>query len=296
MSNFETSAMEPLVIESGEGDSVVSPLTPGQNFSSHASHSPERSPRDSEDDGMMEEEEYEKSSRNGDKHAYKKWYLPAGLILIILAIAAIVTGAILSNPYGDDCCVLDDIPSGECVTSFGMILGSDAMGVIGYSNCNEDTVSEIPNFVPLGEGEVYAGMKWQCVEYSRRWLILSKQVTYDSIDYAYQIWDLSDVTNVTDSDTKYPFLSFPSGQSLTPPEVGCLLIYNSTDYLEPTGHVSVVVGVQDNVILLGEQNWSNDIWLGSDYARNLTVVLSDGKYAVDDQYLIGWKCVDESRR
>jgi hypothetical protein len=279
--------MEPLVFE--RGNTVVSPVP-------NAAALQEGSTRDNEDDGMI----YQGVGDDNGKHrSWKRWYLPVGIVFAIIVIGAIVTIGIMSNPYGHDCCVLDPLPEVECISEFGTNLGSDPMGVIGYSNCNEYTVSEIPNFISSSSGEeeqeIYTGMKWQCVEYSRRWLILTKQVTYDSIEYAYQIWDLPNVTNVTDNETKYPFLSYPSGQSLTPPEVGCLLIYNATDYLEPTGHVSVIVGVEDDKILIGEQNWANDYWLGKNYARNITISLSDGKYSVDDLYVIGWKCVDESR-
>jgi hypothetical protein len=53
--------------------------------------------------------------------------------------------------------------------SFGEIIRSDFIGIKAYScnNCsNENTVSFIQN-------DIYCGVKWQCMEYIRRWLIIN---------------------------------------------------------------------------------------------------------------------------
>ena len=51
----------------------------------------------------------------------------------------------------------------EFVTPFGTVLGSND-GVIGYSNGNDDYISH----ERISKGVIYVGMKWQCVEYSKR--------------------------------------------------------------------------------------------------------------------------------
>jgi hypothetical protein len=290
---FEGTEMEPLVIESTSPPSALTDSRPVTVTDTDNNTSPQAN----EDDGLVSTDDYE--NQKYKQQTWKQKWAISTAVTLLLVLALVFIFVVVFN-YNDS------YPPGvianpPCYTPFGTVLGQDANKVIGYSNCNELTVSSIPNYIyPNGtnanddsDGGVYSGMQWQCVEYSRRWLILSKQVTYESIDYAYQIWDLTEVVNITDNLTKHPFTSHGSGTSLTPPEVGCLLIYNSTDYLEPTGHVSVIVGVEENMILIGEQNWSNDHWLGASYARNLTLSLSSGgQYAVEDEYVIGWKCVD----
>ncbi len=38
-----------------------------------------------------------------------------------------------------------------------------------------------------------AGLKFQCVELARRYLVVNYNVTFQSVDYAYQIWDIRHV-------------------------------------------------------------------------------------------------------
>jgi hypothetical protein len=290
----EGTEMEPLVIESTSPPSALSPPR-----SIEPSHSPPLDTLVNEDDGLMNTEADEQKAHEQKQRSQKKWLMISVLSLLVALVFIFVY--IFSFNY-DDRYPTGGLVDAPCYTPFGTNLGQDLNQVIGYSNCNEDIVSDLPNYLSSNgtngsdEGEdgqgIYTGMRWQCVEYSRRWLILSKQVTYESIEYAYQIWDLSEVVSTEDPLIKYPFTSHGSGTSLTPPEIGCLLIYNATDYLEPTGHVAVIVGVDEGVIQIGEQNWSNELWLGENYARNLTVSMLSGRYAVEDDYVIGWKCVE----
>ena len=135
-------------------------------------------------------------------------------------------------------------------------------------------------------------MKWQCVEYSRRWLIMNRNITYVSVDIAAEIWDLTTVIMLGgESNSTLPFYSFSNGLTPYPPKIGCLLIYNAID-LPPTGHVAVVVDINYDAgyINIGEQNWSNDFW-PSYFARLIKLSTIDGYYKLEDNYLIGWKCV-----
>ena len=136
-------------------------------------------------------------------------------------------------------------------------------------------------------------MKWQCVEYSRRWLIMNRNITYVSVDIAAEIWDLTTVIMLgSDSNSTLPFNSFSNGFTSSPPKIGCLLIYNAID-LPPTGHVAVVVDINYDAgyINIGEQNWSDDFWQ-SNYARQIKLSKTTGGfYKLEDDYLIGWKCV-----
>lgn len=94
------------------------------------------------------------------------------------SILRLITAPVASG--GDALSVPTSTPSpSPCAQPFGTDCGRDLRGIIGYSNCNSDTVSNIESWVEVdGVGSVYAGMKWQCVEYSRRWLIQHRRVTF----------------------------------------------------------------------------------------------------------------------
>ena len=186
----------------------------------------------------------------------------------------------------------------QCVQPFGAALGENA-GVIAYSNCNTDCISEQSS---TAIHDIYTGMTWQCVEYARRWLIQVKNVTFDEVDYAQQLWNIDTVTGVHNNKI-YKFISKPNPNP-QPPEIGDLVIYNITLPDFPDGHVGVVVGVnsKSGYVDIAEQNYTNDKWLNThQYARRIILTHQHGKYhLVDKDYLaltnvsldgviLGWK-------
>jgi hypothetical protein len=214
-----------------------------------------------------------------------------GGLLLAAAIAVTCTVILLEDNNGDD-------DSTSCVTPFGLELGRDSTGIVGYSNCNDEYVSNLDGWA--ADGTVYSGMKWQCVEYSRRWLITNRNFTYASVDIAVEIWDLPTVTVLNPGlgeNTTLPFAQYPTGETAICPEVGCLLIYNTE--LVSTGHVAVVVGVNastsipgNGFISVGEQNLFNERWPHNASARELIMTTdANGLCSLEDDFLIGWKCV-----
>ena len=89
--------------------------------------------------------------------------------------------AFLSSPYAfaegkplpPQCTDLCDVPYGE-------VLGVTRDGTTSYSNCQADCVV----FDPNQEQGTYSGIKWQCVEYARRWLIRNRGITFGDVDVA----------------------------------------------------------------------------------------------------------------
>ncbi len=174
-----------------------------------------------------------------------------------------------------------------CHSEFGFCIGQSYL-TKAYSNCNGDMVSKETNYVVLTNEnkKIVSGMKWQCVEYARRWLIDNKKVTFEDVEYAYHIWDLKHGTRV-DTDQKAPLLQYKNKETNTPPQVGDLLIY-STDFAV-TGHVAVVVGVSENSITIAEQNYFNQSWDSFDYSRRLLLEKDEkNNYRIFDEALIGW--------
>ena len=184
-----------------------------------------------------------------------------------------------------------------CVQEFGKDLGV-AQGVIAYSNCNNTYVSWEETYIRANGKEVFAGIMWQCVEYARRYLIQTKGVAFEQKDYAANIWDITSVTSVS-NDQVYPLVNFPNGMVLTDqpfyyPKIGDMIIYPIQDQGMDVGHVAVVVGANATDILIGEQNWDNNVWGDKKYARALKLDCVTGGNCTlfDPGYQIyGWQRV-----
>ncbi|HKI73121.1 MAG TPA: gamma-glutamyltransferase, partial [Pseudomonadales bacterium] len=149
--------------------------------------------------------------------------------------------------------------------------------------CKSDCVVRQPNHYK----GTYTGIKWQCVEYARRWLLAHDGVVFGDIDIAANMWDKIDhVTNVSTQKVT-PLVNYANGSTEAPVK-GDLLIYARE--FERTGHVAVVVGVNDEAgyIKVAEENYSNTPWPG-DYSRKIPFIRTNGKVWLLDSYLIGWK-------
>ena len=175
----------------------------------------------------------------------------------------------------------------QCNSEFGTLIGQ-ALLTKAYSNCSGNCVKHDDNFVTLNQEnkKIFTGMKWQCVEYSRRWLIENHGVTFSDVEYAYHIWDLK-FGETIDKHVHVPLLRFKNKTTTESPQVGDLLIYSNA--LAITGHVAVVVGVNRDNITIAEQNYFNLAWESNNYARRLLLDKdAQGHYRIIDDSLIGW--------
>lgn len=175
----------------------------------------------------------------------------------------------------------------DCISEYGTLLGESPAGVAAYSNCDSDCVIFEPNHL----NDIYTGIKWQCVEYARRWLLKEKGVVFGDVDIAADIWAIQQVHNPLNQHSEN-FESIVNGAD-TLPQRGDLLIYGK-DYLG-TGHVAVVTSINEpqQTIRLAEQNYANTPWQ-AEYAREIKYTLSDKHYWLLDRYLIGWKRVERT--
>jgi hypothetical protein len=171
----------------------------------------------------------------------------------------------------------------ECKSPYGMVLGKSPRGIEAYSNCQSGCVI----FEPNEWHGTYTGIKWQCVEYARRWLLINTGAVYGDVDIAADIWDKID--HLTDINTKrqIPLENHLNG-STQPPEVGDLLIYAKA--FHGTGHVSVVTGMdlKRGLVEVSEQNYNNETWPDG-YARKIMLIKKGENYWLLDGYLLGWK-------
>jgi hypothetical protein len=175
------------------------------------------------------------------------------------------------------------------VTPFGEWLGVAPGKVPAYSNCNADCVVFSPNKL----NGTFTGLKWQCVEFARRWLLVEQGAVFGDVETASDLWGkVQSVIRISDG-TRIPLDSYLNGAS-EPPQVGDLLIY-AKEYLD-TGHVAVVTKVEaeNGLLELGEQNFLNQQWPGN-YARQVGLAQRGGRYWVLDAYVLGWKRMKSSR-
>jgi glutathionylspermidine amidase/synthetase len=171
---------------------------------------------------------------------------------------------------------------------FGSVTGQ-SFGTIAYSNnYGRDDKHDGYQYidVPGKKKPVFTGVKWQCVEYARRWLIENRLVTFDSIDNAYNIWDLPNFTDVCTKE-RVPVKHYYNKTSKVAPAVGDLLIYSPEEV--HTGHVAVIVGVYDDSITIAEQNHCDCSWEKHEYARRLRLKQdAEGRFQIVDKAVIGW--------
>jgi len=171
----------------------------------------------------------------------------------------------------------------DCTSPFGSRLGATPRGVPAYSNCSADCLVLQTHRV---DGE-FMGLKWQCVEFARRWLAEQRGVVFNSVSTAAEIWDRVDSVRSLADGRHWPVQRFLNGAPV-PPAVGDLLVYGRT--YAGTGHVAVVTGLSptQDWVEVGEQNYDNRPWAG-DHARRLSLIHHDRDWWLLDAHLVGWK-------
>lgn len=207
---------------------------------------------------------------------------PVRRALVIAAVvsALVLVAAVVRLPLTP---AMAPACSTDCTTPFGSRLGATPSGIPAYSNCNA-TCLVLQTHRVAGQ---FMGLKWQCVEFARRWLAEQRGVVFDSVSIAADIWDrVNGVRSLADG-RHWPVEGFLNGARL-PPAVGDLLVYGAT--YAGTGHVAVVTGISSTLdwIEVGEQNYDNRPWPG-DHARRLPLIHHGQGWWVLDAHLVGWR-------
>ena len=200
--------------------------------------------------------------------------------LVIMALLAPVFNIALADSTNNDMPVACQT---GCSSPYGTVLGKSPRGIEAYSNCQSGCVI----FEPNRWNGTYTGIKWQCVEYARRWLLINTGTVYGDVDIAADIWDRIDHLTEVKTERQIPLENHVNGSTQLP-VAGDLLVYAKA--FLGTGHVAVItdVDIDNGLIEVGEQNFSNESWPG-DYARTIPFIRKDGDYWLLDRYLLGWK-------
>mmetsp|Transcript_23982 Transcript_23982/g.24571 ORF Transcript_23982/g.24571 Transcript_23982/m.24571 type:complete len:213 (+) Transcript_23982:110-748(+) len=182
---------------------------------------------------------------------------------------------------------------------FAAICGIAPGGVPAYS-CDYDSADPTVwksryQFRHENDG-LYYGYRYQCVEFSRRWLIHVHGITFGDVGMAYEIFDFPYATRISDG-SRVPWNNIRNGSSPRPVP-GSVLIWDEGGEFRHTGHVAIVTEVSDNWVRVAEQNVEDVYWPeGRDYARELIAEYNEEKdtYYIHEVWgrhggvVLGWK-------
>jgi hypothetical protein len=164
--------------------------------------------------------------------------------------------------------------------NFGEIIGITDQNVIAFSNENSNHQANYYN-------GIYTGLKYECVEFVRRWLIIVYGITFDSVDHAKDIYNLNHFLNILNPLQKIKIKKCINGSDKI--SFGDLVIWTNQGEFKEHGHVAVVVKIEDNQVYIAEQNTTNKSWNGKKYS---SLLLFNNNKLVDREYpdtkIIGW--------
>jgi len=200
-------------------------------------------------------------------------------LLLLVLLASVVSSSFAENTNQD----MPAACQSGCNSPYGEVLGKSPRGIEAYSNCQSGCVI----FEPNKWNGTYTGIKWQCVEYARRWLLINAGAIYGDIDIAADLWDKIDYLTDVKTNKQIPLETHING-SVQAPEVGDLLVYAKA--FNGTGHIAVVTGLDINngLVEVSEQNFNNVSW-PDNYARKIMLIKNRENYWILDGYLLGWK-------
>ena len=173
------------------------------------------------------------------------------------------------------------------ITPFGSLLGS-YQGVNSFSNGHDHFYSRQQNYY----NGLYTGIKYQCVEYARRWLQQSKGLNFHNVPHAADLWKLRYFERIVDN--KLVHLTTIENGNEFPPIEDSLLIWPRSSH-NPYGHIAIIthVNLEQLFIRIAEQNLCNNYWSGN-YSRELKLEKNNGKYWIQDKdEPLGWIKIEQ---
>lgn len=143
------------------------------------------------------------------------------------------------------------------------IIGIDYQNIPSYGTTAHST--NLQNFISLSNGNsIFTGLKWECVEFVRRWYIINNQVTFESINRAIDLVTISFVTSIYDQ-TRIHF-HFKRNYKLL--YIGDILVFDVSEQ-HKYGHIAIVTRLDGQFVYISEQN-NNHKWDNINYSRKFT--------------------------
>jgi len=116
----------------------------------------------------------------------------------------------------------------------------------------KDDTYHVANKRGAYDGMVY-GLKYQCVEFARRYYIQKFHVTFPEVDNAYDLFNLKHATDLR-TKKKIRFHAIPNSMDVWP-QRGDMIIWKSEGQYHPTGHVAIMKEVVNrSIVTIVEQN------------------------------------------
>ena len=166
---------------------------------------------------------------------------------------------------------------------YGEVQG-EVDGVVAYSNGHDSHFSRQQHI----EDGIVTGYGWQCVEFSRRWLLKRKGLLLPDVPTAARMFDMPSVF-CAERGELVPVVPISNG-STQPPVKDSLLIYPVTRG-SPFGHVAVITGVFDDHITIADQNQHFHKWEGN-YSATMPLRVEGGRYLIINPHErdipVGW--------
>lgn len=144
-------------------------------------------------------------------------------------------------------------------------------GVVACSNRDDGYFSGENNYV---NNVIYTGYRYQCVEYARRFLLLTTGCVFGNCGRASEIYAMDEITDVQTGEKYALHHHHNDGSSSEKPQPGDIIIYPYHPELTPWGHVGVISYVDDYRVGIAEQNQYFGPFISP-----------------DDSYLDGERCV-----
>jgi glutathionylspermidine amidase/synthetase len=187
------------------------------------------------------------------------------------------------------------------IVPFGEMLGKDIFGIAAFS-CHTNDPNKIRNDKSFIFRNVFTGIKWECVEYIRRWLIIKHSITFQELDTAFNIFDLPYIkfSNLISGEILSYIKYYNGSIGNLLPKIGSIIIWDKFGE-HPYGHCAIVVKLDKNYIYIAEQNWDNKKW-NNTYSRKIpyslgvlnSVLLIDKN--IFNVSILGWISIDNLDR
>lgn len=131
---------------------------------------------------------------------------------------------------------------------------------------------------------VFTGLRYQCVELARRYLLQTRGLVFDRVDFAHEILALPHLKDPFRPEAALvPWPAHPNWDySPAACPAGSLILWGSAGFYEPTGHVAVVVRSAPAWVEIVEQNEETT-------RRRLPVVEGRIQCTRPDTVITGWK-------
>lgn len=146
-----------------------------------------------------------------------------------------------------------------------------------YEYISDKKFRKDKNYIKINKMSIYTGIKWECVEYIRRFFIKNYHITFRDVKDALDMTSLKYFYSIFNHSLKLPVYFIPYNRyNILSIRKNDIIIFS----YKKTGHVALVtnVSLKKNYIEIVEQNWEKE-WESNEYSRIINVY---------DPNIIGW--------